>query len=142
MNLALEEAQKAFDGGDVPVGAVIVREGMLLGRGYNRVKSLADPTAHAEIIAITAACSKTGEPRLDKADMYVTLEPCAMCAGALILSKISRLFFAGFEEKSGACGSVFDLIREPRLNHSIEVYSGLKQSESVAMLRLFFSKLR
>lgn len=140
--MALDEARWAFEEDEVPVGAVIVKDGILLGRGHNQIRKLGDPTAHAEIIAITAACNKVGEPRLEGADIFVTLEPCAMCAGALVLARIKRLYFGVFDDKTGACGSIFDVVREPRLNHRIEVYSGLEQERCAGLLEDFFTAKR
>ncbi len=140
--MALSEAAKALERDEVPVGAIVVRNGLLLGRGFNQMLSLNDPTAHAEMIAITAACEKTGEIRLDGADIFVTLEPCSMCAGALVLARIKRLFYAAVDEKTGACGSVFDIVREPRLNHQVEVYSGFYAGESKSLLQEFFRRQR
>ncbi len=142
MKLALDEARLAFQEEEVPVGAVIVRSGRLLGRGHNRTRSLKDPTAHAEMIAITSACETAGEERLENADLYVTLEPCSMCAGAIVLARIKRLFYATADLKTGACGSIVDLIRDPRLNHQVEVYQGLCESDASNLLSEFFTSLR
>ena len=142
MDLAIQEARCAFDEDEVPVGAVIVKDGILLGRGHNQMRKLCDPTAHAEIIAITAACEKINQPRLQGADIFVTLEPCSMCAGALVLARIKRLYFAVYDDKTGACGSVFDIVREPRLNHIIEVYSGLEEDRCKALMEEFFKTTR
>lgn len=142
MNKALEEAEFALAEEEVPVGAVIVRDGMLLGRGHNRIQSLNDPTAHAEMLAITAACEQAGEPRLEGADLFVTLEPCAMCAGAIVLARISRIFIAVDDPRAGACGSVFDIVREPRLNHRVEVYRGIQAERSQKLLVRFFAERR
>ena len=142
MDLAIQEARCAFDEDEVPVGAVIVKDGILLGRGHNLMRKLCDPTAHAEIIAITAACEKINQPRLQGADIFVTLEPCSMCAGALVLARIKRLYFAVYDDKTGACGSVFDIVREPRLNHIIEVYSGLEEDRCKALMEEFFKTKR
>lgn len=142
MQMALKEARLAFDEGEVPVGAVVVMDGILLGRGHNRNKALHDPTAHAEMLAITAACETAGEARLDGADLYVTLEPCPMCAGAMIWAHIKRLYYGARDPKTGACGSVLDIVREPRLNHRIEVYSGIEADQAGALLEEFFRKLR
>ncbi|MFH0765363.1 MAG: tRNA adenosine(34) deaminase TadA [Calditrichota bacterium] len=142
MNLALREAEQAFAEDEVPVGAVVVHAGQLLGRGHNQTRTLNDPTAHAEILAITAACQKLSVSRLETADLYVTLEPCAMCAGAIVLAKVSRLFYGAGDPKTGACGSVFDIVREPRLNHQVEVYPGICEKESAALLEKFFKMRR
>ena len=142
MSMALEEAHQAMEENEVPVGAVVVRDGLLLGKGHNRTHALSDPTAHAEILSITAACQATGEEHLTGADVFVTLEPCAMCAGAIVLARLARLYFAAWDPKAGACGSVFDIVREPRLNHGVEVYSGIYAIEAQKLLDDFFSKLR
>jgi len=142
MRLAFEEAERALADGEVPVGAIVVRDGILLGRGYNRTKALGDPTAHAEMLAITAACEGSALPRLDGADIFVTLEPCAMCAGALVLARVKRLFFAARDPRAGACGSVFDIVREPRLSHTIEVYPEIDPAKSAEILDRFFSAKR
>ena len=142
MNLALKEAQQAMEEDEVPVGAVVIRDGLLLGKGHNQTRALRDPTAHSEILAITAACQTSGEEYLTGADLFVTLEPCAMCAGAIVLARISRLFFSAWDPKTGACGSVFDIVREPRLNHNVEVYSGIYAVGSQKLMDEFFAKLR
>jgi len=141
MNLALAEARQAAEENEIPVGAVVVRDGALLGRGHNRTRALSDPTAHAEILAITAACQAVGEEHLG-ADIYVTLEPCPMCAGAIILARFSRLYFGAWDAKAGACGSVIDVVREPSFNHTVEVYAGLLSEEAERLLQEFFTKLR
>ena len=142
MKEALKEAEKALELDEVPVGAVVVRDGVLLGKGFNRTRSLSDPTAHAEIMAITAACQAIGSERLKDADIYVTLEPCVMCAGAIVLARISRLYFGVHDHKAGGCGSVFDIVREPRLNHIVEVYPGIRADEAHVLLDEFFKELR
>ena len=142
MLLALAEAEKARDLGEAPVGAVIVRDGMIIGRGGNRVETLKDPTAHAEIIAIGAASETTGYERLIDATMYVTLEPCPMCAGAVVLSRIPRLVFGAYDPKMGACGSIYDICRDKSLNHQVEVLPGVMQHECAGILREFFKTLR
>ncbi len=142
MKLAIREAEKAFEADEVPVGAVIVRNGMVLGKGHNMVESLQDPTAHAEIIAITAACSNIASKVLDECTIYVTLEPCPMCAGSIILSKIPRLVFGALDPKTGACSSVFNLTGDERLNHQVETLSGIMEDESQGLLRDFFRKKR
>ncbi len=142
MDLALAEARQAAGEDEIPVGAVVVKDGRLLGRGHNRSRALSDPTAHAEILAITAACQAEGSDHLEGADIYVTLEPCAMCAGAIVLARLARLYFGARDLKAGACGSVFDIVREPRLNHTVEVYSGICADEAQRMLDEFFEKLR
>ncbi|MFN3820760.1 MAG: nucleoside deaminase [bacterium] len=143
MNWALEEAKRALEEGEVPVGAVVVKDGMILGRGHNRTKALSDPTAHAEIIAITAAAHTLNSDHLEGCDLYVTLEPCPMCAGASVLARIARIFYAVPDPRMGACGSVFDIARDPRLPHKIEIYAVPHSSEiSSQLLKTFFAELR
>ena len=142
MRLALEEAKLALAEDEVPVGAVVVRDGALLGRGHNRNRALADPTAHAEMLALTAACQAAQEARLDGADIYVTLEPCPMCAGAIVLARIAQLYYGTSDPHAGACGTLMDIVREPRLNHIVEVYRGLEADECGKLLSEFFSRLR
>ncbi len=142
MDLALAEARSAFEEDEVPVGAAVVRDGMLLGRGHNRTRALSDPTAHAEILAITAACQTIGEARLDGAELFVTLEPCPMCAGAIVLAHIAKLHYGTPDPRAGACGSLIDIVREPRLNHQVEVYAGLAAEESRKLLEEFFTRKR
>ncbi len=142
MKLALEEAKKAASEDETPVGAVVVLDGQLIGRGHNQPRLLHDPTAHAEIIAITAACQTIDRSRLEGAELFVTLEPCSMCAGAIVLARIKRLYYGADDAKAGACGSVFDIVREPRLNHQVEVYNGYMADESASLLSQFFQKKR
>ncbi len=142
MRLALKEAEKAYEEDEVPVGCVIVHEGKVIGRGYNRTESLQDPTAHAEMQAITAAASYLGSWRLIGCTIYCSLEPCAMCAGALLLARIDRLVFAAYDPKFGACGSIFDIVGNPRTNHRISVTTGTLQDECASLLRDFFKKKR
>ena len=140
--MVLKEAQKAADEDEVPVGAIVVFENRVYGRGHNRMRSLNDPTAHAEMIAITAACNTLAQARLDGASLYVSLEPCAMCAGAMVQAKVKSVHFGSFDHKSGACGSVFDVVRDPRLNHRLEVYGGVLGDRSLGMLQEFFERKR
>jgi len=142
MQEALAEAERAGEAGEVPVGAVIVAEGRIVGRGHNQMEGLCDPTAHAEILAITAAANTLKSWRLDGATLYVTLEPCVMCIGALFNARVSRLVFAAHDPKRGAVGSILDLSEEERLNHHLEVASGPLKEESSALLKAFFEKLR
>ena len=142
MKLALAEAEKARDKNEVPVGAVIVLDNRVIGRGHNQVELLNDPTAHAEIVAIGAAGSFLGSRRLENATMYVTLEPCSMCAGAIVLAKIKRLVFAALDPKAGACGSVLRVVDNPSLNHRVEFEHGVLEKEAAALLREFFEKKR
>lgn len=142
MRQALAEARTALKKGEVPVGAVVVFEDKIIGRGHNRVEGLSDPTAHAEIIAIGAAATYLDSWRLSGASLYVTVEPCAMCAGALVLSRIDRLVFGAKDPKAGACGSLFNIVQDPRLNHMAQVLPGILERESSQLMQAFFEKLR
>lgn len=142
MREALKLAREARAEGEVPVGAVVVAGGRLLGKGKNQIETLGDPTAHAEILAIGAAATAAGEPRLIGATLYTTLEPCVMCAGAIVLARIARVVYASDDPKAGACGSVYDIPRDPRLNHRSVVVGGLLAAESSFLLRSFFDALR
>jgi tRNA(adenine34) deaminase len=142
MRLALAESKGAAESKDVPVGCVIVRDGRVIGRGYNQRELLQDPTAHAEIIAITAAAADVESWRLERCTMYVTLEPCTMCAGAIVLARLPRIVFGATDPKAGACGSLFNLVQEPRLNHRVEITSGVLAEECAEPLRAFFRELR
>ena len=139
---ALAEAGRAAEIGEVPIGAVVVRDGEVIGRGYNRRETDGDPLAHAEILAIREAAMRTAGWRLTGCTMYVTLEPCAMCAGALVNSRIERLVYGAPDPKAGYCGSLGNLVQDPRLNHRLEVTAGVLESESAALLRGFFASLR
>ena len=142
MKLALEQANQALALGEVPVGAVIVQEGEIVATGFNRREIDHDPTAHAEIVAIREASSKLRSWRLNKTTLYVTLEPCAMCAGAMIQSRISRLVFGTCDPKAGACGSICDVLSETRFNHRVTVHSGTLAEACRAILQDFFQELR
>ena len=142
MRLALREAERALEHDDVPIGAVLVRDGELLAAGRNERELLQDPTAHAEIIAIREAARALGSWRLLDCVLYVTLEPCAMCAGAIVLARVPRVVFGASDPKAGAAGSVLDVLAEPRLNHRPEVSSGLLSAESAALLQGFFGSRR
>ncbi|MGD1005894.1 MAG: tRNA adenosine(34) deaminase TadA [Ignavibacteriaceae bacterium] len=142
MFAALQEAEKALAEDEIPVGAVVVQQNRIIGRGYNQVEKLKDATAHAEMIAVTAASNHTGNWRLSECDIYVTLEPCIMCTGALLSSRIKNIFFAAFDSKFGACGSIYNLASDGKYNHKINVYSGIYSSESENLLRSFFPKKR
>ncbi|NNG26547.1 MAG: nucleoside deaminase [Ignavibacteriaceae bacterium] len=142
MYAALQEAEKAREDNEVPVGAVVVSENKIIGRGYNQVEKLKDATAHAEMIALTAAANHLGEWRLDNCSLFVTLEPCTMCTGALLSSRIKTLFFAAHDIKLGACGSIYNLAEDEKTNHRVKVYSGIYAEESKRLLKLFFSDLR
>ena len=146
MRLALEEAKlclrAAPDLDDVPIGAICVLNGAIVGRGHNQRQLLNDPTAHAEIIALRGAARTLGTSHLNDVTLYVTLEPCAMCAGALWLARARRVVFGAWDDKAGACGSVFDVARDPRLNHQIEVRGGVLEDECALLLRQFFERRR
>ncbi len=142
MYAALHEAEKAFEDDEVPVGAVVVYKNKIIGKGYNQVEKLKDATAHAEMIAITAASNNLGNWNLNECDIYVTLEPCIMCTGALLSSRIQNIYFAVYDPKFGACGSVYNLAEEGKTNHKIKTYSGLFEVESKQLLKVFFNKLR
>jgi tRNA(adenine34) deaminase len=139
---ALQEAEKALEEDEVPVGAVVVHNNRIIGRGYNQIEKLKDATAHAEMIALTAASAHLGNWRLNECDIYVSLEPCIMCTGALLSSRISRLYFGAFDSKFGACGSVYNLAEEGKYNHKLEVISGIYSDESLGLLSQFFNKIR
>lgn len=142
MQAALELAQKAQDCGEVPVGAVVVQNGLIIGHGYNRPISTADPAAHAEIMAMRAAGSHLGNYRLLGCTLYVTLEPCTMCIGAIFHARIQRLVYAAADPKTGACGSVIDLPAETRLNHHLQVEAGMMATEASILLKQFFAQRR
>ena len=146
MQLALEEARLCLRAGglpdDVPVGAICVLNGAVVGRGCNARELLNDPTAHAETLALREAARVLGTSHLNGVTLYVTLEPCAMCAGALWLARARRVVFGAFDDKAGACGSVFDVARDPRLNHILEVRGGVLESECATLLREFFEARR
>lgn len=142
MRTALEEAHKALAFNDVPVGAVAVHHGQIVGRGYNRREADQDPTAHAEIIALRQAAETLGSWRLDGVTMYCTLEPCCMCAGAMVLARLPRLIYAADDPKAGCGGSIYDVLREPRFNHSVHVERGLLADEAGEQIRAFFRSLR
>lgn len=142
MTEALAEARRAAAIGEVPIGAVVVREGEALGRGYNRREIDRDPLAHAEILAIRQAAGAMGGWRLTGCTLYVTLEPCPMCAGALVASRVERLVYGAADPKAGYCGSLGNIVQDPRLNHGLEVTAGVLESESAELLRGFFASLR
>jgi tRNA(adenine34) deaminase len=142
MTEALVEARRAAALGEVPIGAVVVREGEAIGRGYNRREIDGDPLAHAEILAIRQAAGTMGGWRLTGCTMYVTLEPCPMCAGALVASRIERLVYGAADPKAGYCGSLGNIVQDPRLNHRLEVTAGVLEGESAELLRGFFASLR
>ncbi len=142
MELALEEARRAESIGEVPVGAVIVFCGRVVGRGYNRREIDRDPLGHAEILAIREAAKELGVWRLSGCSVFVTLEPCAMCAGALVASRVDRLVFGASDPKAGYCGSLGNLVRDERLNHRLNVVEGVLAADCAELLRRFFARLR
>jgi tRNA(adenine34) deaminase len=142
MRAAIELARKAESAGEVPVGAIVVRDGEIVGRGYNHPISGHDPTAHAEVAALRDAASRLGNYRLGGCDLYVTLEPCVMCAGAILHARIARVFYGAADLKTGACGSVANPFAEPRLNHHTSVTGGLLAAEAGALLQHFFAARR
>lgn len=142
MRLALREAERALEHDDVPIGAVAVREGEVIGAAGNERELRGDPTAHAEILALREAAAALGSWRLGGTVLYVTLEPCAMCAGAVVLGRVPRVVYGAEDPKAGAAGSVLDVLGEPRLNHRPEVAGGLLAEESAALLRAFFEGRR
>src|SRR3712207_4654806 len=142
MRLAIEQAELALGHGDVPIGAVVVHDGEVIGAGHNERERRNDPSAHAEIIALRAAAGALGSWRVLDSVLYVTLEPCAMCAGAIVLARVPRVVYAAPDPKAGAAGSVLDVLREPRLNHRPDVAGGLLADEGAALLRAFFGSRR
>ena len=142
MDLALAEAKKAEASDEVPVGAVIVADGIVIARSFNRPVSLNDPTAHAEIGALRDACREQGNYRLSNATMYSTVEPCIMCAGAMIHARLARLVFGTPDPKAGSAGSIYNVLTDPRLNHRVEVISGVREDECASLLRDFFQRRR
>jgi len=142
MQKALYEAERALELTEVPVGAVVVKDGMIIGRGFNRTESLKDPTAHAEMLAISAAANNLQSWRLEDCTLYVTLEPCAMCAGAIVLARIPRLVFGAFDPKAGACSSLRNIVQDHRLNHRVELITGVLAEESSFLLKTFFKNIR
>ena len=142
MQLALKEAEAAAEAGEVPVGAVILSGSSVLGSGRNRTRESQDPTAHAEMLAIREAAAELESWRLLDCTMYVTLEPCAMCAGALVLARLPRLVFGALDPKAGACGSLRNVAEDPRLNHRLTVCSGVLEAECGDLLKRFFQELR
>lgn len=142
MRKALDEAVAALDHQDVPVGAVIVRNARVIARGHNQRELLGDPTAHAEMIALTAAADAVGHWRLDACTMFVTLEPCPMCAGAVVQARMARLVYGATDPKAGACGSIYSITTDTRLNHRLPTEGGLMAGDSADLLREFFSRQR
>ncbi len=142
MGEALKEAQRAFEEDEVPIGAVVVYKNQIIGRGHNRTESLKDPTAHAEILAITAAANALNSWRLKDVIIYTTIEPCVMCAGALVLARVKKIVFGARDAKFGGCGSIFNIVQEKRLNHRVEIIEGVLKDEALLLLKNFFAKKR
>lgn len=139
---ALAEAWAAYEEGEVPIGAVVVHEGRIIGRGHNQRETLNDPTAHAEMIAITAAAAHLQSWRLEDCTLYVTLEPCPMCAGAIVQGRVPRLVFGATDPKAGACVTLYQLLTDPRLNHRVQITPSVLPAESAAILQQFFAEQR
>ncbi|MCG3128433.1 MAG: tRNA-specific adenosine deaminase [Phycisphaerae bacterium] len=142
MERALALARESLESEDVPVGAVVVQRGRIIGRGCNQREKLNDPTAHAEMLALSAAAASVGHWRLEDCTLYVTLEPCPMCAGAIVLARVARLVYGADDAKGGACGSLYDIPRDPRLNHRVDVTAGVMAEQCVEVLREFFRHRR
>ncbi len=142
MRIALEEAQLAYDKREVPVGAIVVHEGVIIGRGHNLRETTQNPTTHAEMIAIEQASAHLKSFRLEDCTMYITLEPCVMCSGAIVLSRVARVVYGASDSKGGTAGSLMNLLEEPRFNHRVSVTRGILQSECSHMLKSFFRLLR
>ncbi len=142
MREALRQAQKALDADEVPIGAVIVHENKIIARAHNQVETLKDPTAHAEMIAITQATSALSAKWLQECTLYVTIEPCSMCAGALVLARLGRLCYGAEEPKTGACGSLLNIVQHEKLNHCVDVSGGILGAECAALVSGFFEKKR
>lgn len=139
---AIKLAEIAYEKGEVPVGAIVVKDGRIIGKGYNQTEMLKDPTAHAEMVAISSACATMNNKYLEGCTLYVTLEPCPMCAGAIVWSKIKRVVFGAIDEKSGACGSIFNIASNNHLNHRAEIIQGVLELDSQYLLKQFFSTKR
>jgi tRNA(adenine34) deaminase len=142
MQEALKEARSAFDEDEVPVGAIVVYKGKVISRAHNQVERLKDPTAHAEMLALTSATAYLNTKWLSRVSLYVTIEPCAMCAGALVLSRIKNLYFGAADPKAGACGSVVNIVNHKKLNHRIKIKGGILEKECSSLLKEFFIKKR
>lgn len=142
MKEALKAAQDAYDAGEVPIGAVIVHNGEIIGRGFNRRNTEGNPLCHAEIIAINEAAHFMGDWRIEECTMYVTVEPCPMCAGAIVQARIPRVVYGAKNPKAGCAGSVLDVLNEPKLNHQVDVTEGVLKDECAAMMKEFFKRFR
>jgi tRNA(adenine34) deaminase len=142
MRAALAEAWAAYEEGEVPIGAVVVHDGRIIGRGHNQRETLNDPTAHAEMIAITAAAAHLQSWRLENSTLYVTLEPCPMCAGAIVQARVPRMVFGATDPKAGACVTLYQLLSDARLNHRVEFTASILAADSAALLQQFFAEQR
>jgi tRNA(adenine34) deaminase len=142
MEQAFREAEIAYEKGEVPIGAVVVHQKTIIGRGHNLMETLQDPTAHAEMIAITAAADNLGSRRLEKTTLYVTLEPCTMCAGAIVLARIPVLVYGASDSKAGAAGTLYNIVQDERLNHRVDLVKGILENKCSLILSEFFRKLR
>jgi len=142
MREALKEAEKAFSEDEVPLGAVIVHNGIIIAKGHNQIECLSDPTAHAEMLAITSATNSLKTKWLSESSVYVTIEPCSMCSGALVLARVKHLYFGAKDPKTGACGSILNITNNKKLNHRIQVKSGILEKECGSLLKEFFKKKR
>jgi tRNA(adenine34) deaminase len=142
MEQAFREAEIAYEKGEVPIGAVVVHQHQIIGRGHNLTETLQDPTAHAEMIAITAAAAHLGSRRLEKTTIYVTVEPCAMCAGAIVLARIPVVVYGAADPKAGAAGTLYNIVQDERLNHRVELVKGILENRCSLILSDFFRKLR
>lgn len=142
MRAAIQQAEEAMAEGEVPVGCVIVHEGRIIGKGHNQRETLQDPTAHAEVLAITSAAAHIGSWRLENTQLYVTLEPCPMCAGAIILSRIPEVYFGAYDPKAGVCGTLMNLLEDTRFNHNAHLVPGILGEECGALLSDFFKSIR
>lgn len=142
MTQALKLAETAYEQGEVPIGAVVVKDGRIIGKGYNQTEMLKDPTAHAEMLAISSACATLNNKYLEECTLYVTLEPCPMCSGAIVWSKIQRVVFGAMDEKSGSCGSLFNIASNSKLNHRAEIIQGVFEIDSQFLLKQFFASKR
>ena len=142
MKAAFREAEKAFERDEIPIGAVVVQNGQIIGRGYNQCESLIDPTAHAEIIAITSASNTIKDWRLKDCQLYVTKEPCPMCAGALVNARINMVIFGMYDEKEGCCGSLYQVCRDNRFKHQLTVKGGIMEDACTLIIQEFFKKQR
>jgi tRNA(adenine34) deaminase len=142
MEFAFKEAELGYKRNEVPVGCVIVQNNRIIGKGHNQIETLRDPTAHAEIIAITAAATQIDNHRIEGSAMYVTLEPCPMCAGAIVLARIPLLVYGAADPKAGACGTLYNIVQDKRLNHRVDLVKGVLESKCAAILKEFFANLR